>query len=540
MRKLLIGYDVLYGTSDNATANNATSPDLLYEGSIGIYGILKSTGVPELLTPSSTASNYLDIQIFQGGASEMIPTAKMKLADVKSITSQIYVAPDKQVSYVGYDGASGLLNLPTIAKNNFGTLKMSMIMESMNPIAPEWAVYDTAGLAASASGYAVLKNIANQINNTATSNKHIIAGITNNGTVLTDFTGNGTAVLYTKGSTTARHMIQNTTSGWVASTATNTLAVGNTVLVPHQATKSMTIAIPASVGASDKLVITVNGTIYNITLAAAANATANAIVVAAALNAGSQGFATVSTGTLTFTIIGNSVLSAFVNTQFYDSTNWATVPVSTQTVTTGDTLGTVYQVAAVTVSGDATFELDRSFTGESCYVLGGTTVTYTTTAVMNTGVLTAGTQYGLQVISLYYYEQFRLALSADTTDVLSDATVTTIVNTSLGNGTYRDVANQESIGGYYKGKLDTSTLPSATPKTNYAKTAKVYRTYSIEVNSSYNDPTRVNALSTNAYNLCVAFEYVVAKTTNYNQSNFETILELFETAGTLPAFDSII
>src|SRR5574343_1016236 len=100
MRRILIGKAVKYGSTDNSTAGNATSPELLYNGSIGIYGTNTSTGATELITTSSTYSNYEDIMICQGGNSETILLSDFKCADVQSIITQVYVAPTKQVFYV--------------------------------------------------------------------------------------------------------------------------------------------------------------------------------------------------------------------------------------------------------------------------------------------------------------------------------------------------------------------------------------------------------------------------------------------------------
>jgi hypothetical protein len=187
MRTLFVGLDAPYASSNGSTANTATTPDLLYSGSIGIYGIDTTTGLFSLITTSSTYANYRDLQIYQGGTSELIPTGQILCSSVKDIQAAKYVAPVKQVAYIGYDTASGLLNLPTIAVGDSGIISYNEVITTVpNQAVPTFKTADTGSLAASASGYACLTPITNQFNDTTQGLlRKFIAEIVSNGTATT-------------------------------------------------------------------------------------------------------------------------------------------------------------------------------------------------------------------------------------------------------------------------------------------------------------------------------------------------------------------
>ncbi len=122
MKQILISKNVNYAASKaSTTADTATSPELLKDGAIGFY---TSTGtlIPAAGTGMSTAEKFF---IAQGTATGCIVTPVLdKRSNLKRKLVQDYTAPVRQVSYVGYNGATGSLNTPTIAARDEASIKI--------------------------------------------------------------------------------------------------------------------------------------------------------------------------------------------------------------------------------------------------------------------------------------------------------------------------------------------------------------------------------------------------------------------------------
>lgn len=118
MEELFVS-NTVYGATKAAptVANGATSPDLLANGSVGIYSVGSATGKPVLLTAAATGVvSELNLIFAQGTASGCIVSKSVKPAWLKSFHGAEYTPAIKQVSFLGFNGVSGTLGV------NFATL----------------------------------------------------------------------------------------------------------------------------------------------------------------------------------------------------------------------------------------------------------------------------------------------------------------------------------------------------------------------------------------------------------------------------------
>lgn len=210
MRRIGIGYgNVKYASVvGNNTVNTAIAGsgstnvmNTLAEGAIAIYGLRTSTGLQELITTStSTFTNYSEYIIYQGGkgTGEIVEIGRFKPEELVALKANAYIAPTKSVSFLGYDGSTGLLNLPTIVNGDSAAVGVKTRMGSVNPIFQDFFVADTGTLVSSDNGYTILADIANQLNGEPTIVRHVKAEIVSNGTkttvaIGTQITGTGAA-----------------------------------------------------------------------------------------------------------------------------------------------------------------------------------------------------------------------------------------------------------------------------------------------------------------------------------------------------------
>lgn len=489
MKKVLIlggATTQVYASATGAltVANAATDPSLLASGSIGIYGLVDeddttaaNVGLTCLITESTDGTLQIQdsdfaslgndlVTIAQGGASSAgfpvtIPGIQRK--NVYKIVKQVYSAPVKQVSYIGWNGTTGAMTLPTIAANDDATLIAIQKEATTSDQIREQENYSVGGLAASETEYNILAGIVNSVNNQPTLSKTHTAGITTNGTQA-DFTGTGTALKFTKGSTTVLFMIQDGTDGWVASTGT--VAAADIIGVAHANMKSVSFAAAAAGSSAGRHVITIAGTIYNV--ADAGTDALNATAIAAAINAGTQATAAVTSSTTVTITLVPSLYSAKILAQYTTDDSSFSTPALTVITTTGETQGTIYKAAAA-VSAAASFELDRAYVGETGYWLGLTSV------VLGAGIITTNTLYGIKMVvdavdgSAYSYAK---------QGVIQYATITYSVNPTKGFGTGTAVSKIEEGLIAYRGQMDTmSKWAKQLPR--YANVDSTYTAYTL-------------------------------------------------------------
>jgi len=532
MRRIGIGYgNVKYAsvvgnnTTETAIAGSGSTNviNTLAEGAIAIYGLKISTGLQELITTTiagtpANFANYSEFIIFQGGkgTGELVEIGRFKANELAGLKANAYIAPTKSVSYIGYDGSTGLLNLPTIVNGDSAAVEVKTRMGSVNPIFQDYFVADAGVLTSTADGYSILALLANQLNAEPTNVRHVKAEIVSNSASIADFTGTATALKFTKGSKTVSFVIQDAT-GWVDSTGT---ATGTNVIgVPHQNMVSVTFTANLLGTGAGRHLVTIGGTTYNV--ADAGTAAQNATAIAAAINAGTQATATVSTADVTIVMKSTTIVNSKVTVTYSaDDITW-TVPTLTVNTTVGSTIETIYKVAA-TATGAASFKLDRAFEGETMYAIGGTSL------LVNTGVITlAGTpQYGLRITGYTAGHDIIVSRSG----VLQYATLSTesttvpIVKASYGMGTYSQVADMENQAIYWRGASDTAELPNKSPLNKYAVSGKTYDIYSILVKTQYEAPFGFsNKTGNNISNISVAFETGYTSAGD-NQTAFDDIV----------------
>jgi hypothetical protein len=217
--QILIGKNVNYAASKaSATADTATSAELLRDGALGFYteaGVL----IPAAGTGMSTATKFF---IAQGTATGCIVTPLLdRRSTFKQKFNEDYTAPVRQVSYVGYNGTTGDLATPTILENDEAAIK---IIETTigRQVFPKQTY--SAVLQASDDDYTVAHRLALVLNNDGFSGSDTelaLAEVVTNGT-LAEFDANPTV---TNGSKTVTFAGNDTTYGGGATE----LVVGDTV-----------------------------------------------------------------------------------------------------------------------------------------------------------------------------------------------------------------------------------------------------------------------------------------------------------------------
>lgn len=553
MRKLGIGYylnaagtDMQYGSSDGSNAYTAVTsttvtsnygypadPSLLIEGSIGIYGDAKDGTGLYLLYGSSVLSNFTSFMIYQGGKSEIILLAQFLGAELQTINSIAYLKPLKQVISLGYTtlNTGGSLNTGTVVVGDSGQIQLNQRMVSANPISSYFSIGDTGKLAASATGYAVLAPTLAQLNNNRGTNSPLKKGtwfITGNGT-LTTVQANS-VLKFTKGSKTVSVLKGGNTAMAAYSITTPTLGAILSIGTQYYQRISFDITY-----ASSKYHNTIiGGTEYVVTDVTDDATTATAI--AAAINAGTQAYATVSSNTVTITLLPSVYSAKIIMWKGSGTTasGWATETINTGTtsstiITTGDTIPMYYKVASASATASS-FDLDYVFEGETCYVISGTDAT------LNVGT-TSPTEYGAKFIASNYFEEFTVQVNG----VLANASLNYSIAPTSGSGEFSEERLLEMYGRYYRGAVDTYSAVAKTPVTFYTKEGKGYDNYSIVIKPLRSDGSGLNATSSNEYNLDMGFEHFnLTASTGDNQYVWEAVLDLFVTAYPNLAYTSLV
>lgn len=500
MKRVLIGgglatQEYAAVTGALTVADAATNAGLLAAGAVGIYGYVQNGGgsinaanvnVEALITQSTngvgtvadsdfTAQGNELVTIAQGGAAIPTLVQGIQRRGVTRVTKQVYVAPVREVSFLGFNGSTGSLNLPTITQNSEAYLLAVPKEQSTPDKIREQEDYTSGPLAASEGAYSILRKVANAINTQPVPTHK--AEIVTNGT-MADFTGTATALRFTKGSTTVE-FVTNSAAGWVASTGS--ITANDVVGVAHANMLSASFSAGALGTGAGRHIISIGNTVYNV--ADAGTAAQNATAIAAAINAGSQAVATISGGgsdVVTITLLnqtkGEKIL--VVTTSDDSSFTAATLTVLT---TTGETVATTYR-AAGTVSSAASFELDAPYAGENGIYFGGTSVT------LNAGIMSSITEWGLKLTNLDYYLNYDYGKQG----VLEFATLTYTVAPSKGLGTGPEVVKIEEGLIAYRGQLDTvdrrmKQLPRfANPALNYTSYSIQFRNTTVVTGAPHN------------------------------------------------------
>lgn len=483
---ILSGSQNYAASVSSTTASTATDLTILNTGAVAFYGLVDVDSGGDtndnrytLITPTDlstngkiSAANFLSgggylVTLLQGYPTYPIKSGDIQTKGVTKVLKQSYLAPVKQVSFIGYNGSTGSLNLPTIAAYDEATL-LAVQQEVTTPDQiREQEQYGTAPLLASTTAYDIMLQLINSINNTT--NKTQTAFITSNGTQA-DFTGTATTLLFTKGSKTVAFMIQDATSGWVASTGT--VAKGDLIGVANQSMVSVVFTAGALGSSAGHYVVSVGSAIY--VVADAGSAAQNATAIAAAVNAGGLATAVTSgTSDVTITCTRATYSTKILVVHSNDDSAWTT---DTLTVTsTGEAVGMRYKAAA-DASAAATFTLDTEYQGETGYFLGGTDLALTT------GIVTTQTEYGMKLI----IDTVALVYQYAKQGVIQLADITYTVGASQGFGTGDILVKIEEGLIAYRGQFDQYSkwykqLPRfAVAATNYDAYTIQYRNTTVE------------------------------------------------------------
>lgn len=197
MKQILIGKAVNYAASKtSATAESATNPDLLAEGAIGIYGIDNTAGNDNagklvLITLATNAagkvadSDYKGDMIYlaQGTREGSFLSNGIQVGGIKSIVGKVYAAAVLQVSYVGFNGTSGSLNLDQFLDRDEGTIGITSTTLDSQQFPKD--NYSTNRIYANSDVYDVLVSVLAK--NRADQQRIVSVGLVSNGTA-TNFT----------------------------------------------------------------------------------------------------------------------------------------------------------------------------------------------------------------------------------------------------------------------------------------------------------------------------------------------------------------
>lgn len=372
VRNLILGKSLAVSTSP--ADQTQVEPSNLAEGQV----VLTLTNGQRELTDLSTATEFSVVQ----GQGPSLPLIKhnIKVANITSVTSKAYSAPVEQVSYIGYTGSTGSLPAgsvdttyygATVLKGEFetyGAREMKKTFDfkcttsdSTADVASGLALSLYNGVARMADPYYKVERVA------AT-------------TSVAAFTGTGVGIKLTKGSKTVTFVDS------AGAASTGTVSAGNVINVPSTNGTNFTFtALILGTGAGSH-VVAIGNTLY--TVADGGSAAQNATAIAAAINAGTQATATVSTADVTIQLLPTTKPTTV---SVYDTNGSAAIAV---TINTGDSTPVKY-VAATSASAAATFTLDLPWTGESCVVFEGTT------AASMSGVATLnGSSWGIKLTGL--------------------------------------------------------------------------------------------------------------------------------------------
>ena len=455
---LILGASGNYAASlASVTVDTATSPELLALGTLGAYGINATTQKLALITQAAPTTFVAELVAFNQGNGTPLASVNIQPKNVISIKKQAYVAPVCQISFIGFNGASGSLALPTIVANDEAILLGIEYEVSDDLQMRNQENYTSGSLIAGQAAYDIMAKLALNINSREELT-HVAFPVSND-TVAT-FTGTGTGLFLTKGSTTASFMIESAT-GLVASTGS--IAAADIINVPSSNYRAFSFtALILGTGAGHT-VVTLGGTQY--VIADAGSAAQNATAVAAAINAGTQATAVV-TSSVVVTITAN-VETYFARptvTTSPDDTTWTQ---ATLTVVDAETVPVKLRALAA-VSGAASFELDTPYQGETGYFIEGTSAT------ANVGVATTGTLWGLKLKVLTAGNVYGYATQL----VIQNSTKTVSVGSSVGSGSYAQINALEKEGLAYRGQFDTVDRRMKYVPT-FADATKSYTTYTI-------------------------------------------------------------
>lgn len=245
MKKILIATgDQTYAASTaSATTNTGVTANILANGALAFYGLVENDATTAansnqwcLITDGASSAGIVDVddfvtgggnafQLVQGATTFPTRIDSIQRRNIRRITKQAYVAPTKQVSFIGFNGVNGSLNLPTITQNSEAEmLAVEQEAATVDKIRNQ-EDYGSGPLTVSANGYDILAPITVNINTQPSNAKSHTAYITSNGTLTATVTATGVLTL-TKDSATLSFATA-VPAGWVTG---DLIAIANDVV----------------------------------------------------------------------------------------------------------------------------------------------------------------------------------------------------------------------------------------------------------------------------------------------------------------------
>ena len=410
----------------------------------------------------------------------MIYSPELNMATRKNVVGKSFVAPERQISYLGFNGTSGALDATA---NELFVMHLewmnSQFTINNTPIRFS-APYQTTAASQKELAFGLVSAINPVIQRQPF--KFVAVEVVGDGTVAA-ITGNSTITKVTKGVKGVGSYIKtgDATATFTASTSSVTDA---TVLnIPSSGGRTFSYTQTLLGSGAGSACTYIGETAYLI--ADAGTAVQNATAMVAAINAGTQATASNVAGT-------SAVVTIVYNTDFYslpplametvDDATWTNVVVTTLT---GDAIPVKYSISGTT-SAAATFVLSEAYAGETGYVFDGTT------AAGMTGIATV-TNYGLKfsgkdnskfnpVNDTWEPVRFKI-LSGD----FVTATVTYTTNATPGTGYAKQLANLES----YAQFLNKSGVIGAYPEIKRTQEVDLTKDYDI-ISFEFADQTYVS------------------------------------------------
>ena len=396
--------------------------------------------------------------------SDVIDCTKVKSYDINPP-----ILPQPQIDFVGSNGTSGSLDIDdATAYRIYLEIQAGQTHDDFARRQVKEGVYKTA--ASGDTQYNVADGLFASLVANFERDKDLWNvmrfGIVNAGGTVADFTGDGKFLYFVKGSTT---VTVTTDAGAVI--ATNfAITAGNLLYVPSETGKKWTFTALDAIE-HEVWIGTTKITVAD--AATAADGSDNQAAIVTAINASAAASEKVyayESGTADVVILYKE---DYVSTPpiVWDDTNNVALAVSL-TSTYGDSVGTVYEVAATVSAGAASsFTLTRPYQGETTYCVGDGT-----SAVYNTGILTAGTNYGIKLYTLpqpFVAGKNNYNMPIFRTAAIDFGSSTSVTSTAAkrGVGSYKEVGDIESQlqlnrGAYLRSMVAKISEPVNTVTTN--------------------------------------------------------------------------
>jgi hypothetical protein len=393
---------------------------------------------------SGTLTATQVIRFVQRVGDELMYSPSFKVGDATCKLSG-YTAPAEQVSFIGYNGSAGSLDV--IDNTNF-VVNVHLIDATRGNIYQKFGAYKSVTSATQVQiATGLVNSLIRQFKNEPV--QYIRFSRTSNGSVAA-LTGSATVAKLTKGSTTVKVYIKATAATVALTASTSSVAINDVINIPSIGGRTFTFTAITSVGHS------VHIGSQSIYVASAGNAAANCAAIVAAINADTTGIGSVcvASGSTSVTITYNKDYYALPPMVFSDPAGTPTTVAVT--IATGDAVPIKYIASAATTTA-ATFELDVPYQGETGYAYTGTTAaTHVGTSTTNTlwGIKLSGQAIPFQ-LNKYPYQKasFSVGLTNFTSTVVTGNGVNSIgYAPNPGVNVFEQVAETLEFCNYNQGK----------------------------------------------------------------------------------------